>query len=160
MSDLIHHKEHNENAISRGYVQSLPKYITLCERNYLRALKVLPEETVGSSRQIKIGSMDFFISVDCVAKYTTDIKITQQHSLSSHLGQFELAVRLYHDAKVAEVYQHNYHQRVKPSYRYPNPGMHHKDEKYQLNAFLGDWLLACVENGRVSLDWDVNNGLV
>ncbi|MDK1289216.1 DUF1249 domain-containing protein [Pseudoalteromonas sp. B95] len=154
------HKEHNGNAVNRGYVQSLPKYITLCERNYLRALKVLPEEKVGARRQIKIGSMDFFISIDNVEKYTTDIKITQQHSLSSHLGQFELAVRLYHDAKVAEVYQHNYHQRVKPSYRYPNPSMHHKDEKYQLNAFLGDWLLACVESGRVPLDWDVNNGLV
>lgn len=160
MSDLIHQNKRNEKARMSGYVQSLPKYITLCERNYLRALKVLPEEVIGACRQIKIGSMDFFIAVEAVEKYTTDIKVTQQHNLSNHLGQFQLAVRLYHDAKVAEVVQHNYHQRVKPSYRYPNPSMHHKDEKYQLNAFLGDWLVACVENGRVPLDWDVNNGMV
>ncbi|MCG7549417.1 DUF1249 domain-containing protein [Pseudoalteromonas sp. Of7M-16] len=156
----MHHTKHGGKDSIRGYVQSLPKYITLCERNYLRALKVLPEEEVGARRQIKIGTMDFFILIESVEKYTTDIKITQQHSLSSHLGQFELAVRLYHDAKVAEVIQHNYHQRVKPSYGYPNPSMHHKDEKYQLNAFLGDWLSACVESGRVPLNWDVNNGLV
>ncbi|MCF2859005.1 DUF1249 domain-containing protein [Pseudoalteromonas sp. SMS1] len=148
------------NATKPRYVQSLPKYITLCEHNYLRALKVMPEEEVGNQCQIKMGAMDFFIAVDAVAKYTTDISIRQKHALSSHIGEFELAVRLYHDARVAEVIQHNYHQKVKPSYRYPNPNMHHKDEKYQLNAFLADWLLACIERGRVPLNWDVNNGLV
>ncbi|KZN33066.1 hypothetical protein N480_24395 [Pseudoalteromonas luteoviolacea S2607] len=147
-------------ASERSYVQSLPQYITLCERNYLRALKVMPEEQVGKQRQIKMGSMDFYIVVDDVEKYTTDISIRQKHGLSCHIGEFELAVRLYHDARVAEVVQHNYHQKVKPSYRYPNPNMHHKDEKYQLNAFLADWLIACIENGRVPLNWDVNNGLV
>ena len=35
-----------------------------------------------------------------------------------------------------------------------------KDEKYQLNAFLYDWLVACVERGQSTLNWDVNNGLV
>ncbi|KZN46762.1 hypothetical protein N474_04145 [Pseudoalteromonas luteoviolacea CPMOR-2] len=160
MSDLMHDYGLKGSTVKRGYVQSLPKYITLCERNYLRALKVMPEEEVGNQRQIKMGSMDFFIEIDAVAKYTTDISIRQKHGLSNHIGEFELAVRLYHDAQVAEVIQHNYHQRVKPSYRYPNPNMHHKDEKYQLNAFLADWLLACIESGRVPLNWDVNNGLV
>ena len=71
-----------------------------------------------------------------------------------------LTVRLYNDAKVAEIVHHDYHQRIKPSYGYPNPKMHQKDEKYQLNAFLYDWLVACVERGQSTLNWDVNNGLV
>ena len=144
----------------KEYIQSLPKYITLCERNYLRALKMLPEEVVGEKRQIVLANASYEVHIDNCAKYTTDISIKQISTISDYLPELDLAVRLYHDAKVAEVVHHDFHQRIKPSYGYPNPSMHHKDEKYQLNAFLGDWLMACLESGRVPLNWDVNNGMV
>jgi hypothetical protein len=144
----------------KEYIQSLPKYITLCERNYLRALKVLPEEVVGEKRQIVLANASYEVHIDDCAKYTTDISIKQTSTISDYLPELDLSVRLYHDAKVAEVVHHDFHQRIKPSYGYPNPNMHHKDEKYQLNAFLGDWLMACLESGRVPLNWDVNNGMV
>ncbi|ALU44233.1 hypothetical protein PRUB_a1996 [Pseudoalteromonas rubra] len=146
--------------MQKEYIQSLPKYITLCERNYLRALKLLPEETVGNSRELHLGAASYHIRIDGIARYTTDIAVVQKQQISAHLDDFVLSVRLYHDAKVAEVIHHDFHQRIKPSYRYPNPDMHHKDEKYQLNAFLADWLMACLESGRIPLNWDVNNGLV
>ncbi|QUI62581.1 DUF1249 domain-containing protein [Pseudoalteromonas sp. A22] len=145
---------------SKQYIQSLPRYITLCERNYLRALKLLPEEVVGESRVIDLASARYCLSVAGVSKYTTDIHIEQMATVSAHLPHFSLSVRLYHDAKVAEVIHRDYHRRIKPSYGYPNPDMHQKDEKYQINAFLSDWLMVCLEKGRVHLNWDVNNGLV
>lgn len=143
-----------------NYIQSLPKYITLCERNYLRLLKVLPEEIVGSQREIELCNVLYVVGIHGCEAYTTDITIKQTSKASNLLPSFDLSVRLYHDAKVAEVIQHNYHHKIKPSYGYPNPNMHQKDEKYQLNAFLGDWLMACLENGTVPLNWNVNNDMV
>ena len=150
----------SELAVTREYVQSLPKYITLCERNYIRLLKVIPKEEKGTQRTIELANAHYILCVDECAKYTTDITIKQTLSASEFLPQLQLAVRLYHDAKVAEVIHHDFHQRIKPSYGYPNPSMHQKDEKYQLNAFLADWLMACFESGRIPLNWDVNNGMV
>ncbi|WP_404341015.1 DUF1249 domain-containing protein [Pseudoalteromonas mariniglutinosa] len=148
-------------ASKNRYIQSLPKYLTLCEHNYVRALKLLPNERLPEQvRKVQLGSSTFMIKIDSVAKYTMDISIIQQSGNVKQLKPLYLTVRLYHDAKVAEIIHHDYHQRIKPSYGYPNPKMHHKDEKYQLNAFLYDWLVACVENGRAVLNWDVNNGLV
>ncbi len=145
---------------SKQYIQSLPRYITLCERNYLRALKVLPEEVVGEQRVVDLSAARYSITIENVSKYTTDVSIEQLAAVSTHLPHFTLLVRLYHDAKVAEVIHRDYHRRIKPSYGYPNPDMHQKDEKYQLNAFLADWLMVCLEKGRVHLNWDFDNGLV
>ncbi|CAM4307948.1 DUF1249 domain-containing protein [Pseudoalteromonas ostreae] len=148
-------------AVKQRYIQSLPKYLTLCEHNYLRALKLLPNERKeGNTRQVQLANNQFVIKVDGCAKYTMDISITQLTGMLKGFNPLFLTVRLYHDAKVAEIIHHDYHQRIKPSYGYPNPKMHQKDEKYQLNAFLYDWLVACVESGRAVLNWDINDGLV
>lgn len=143
------------------YIQSLPKYLTLCEHNYLRLLKLLPSQfNAGDERNIKLGNSVFVIKIDACAKYTTDISIKQLSGMIANIKPLYLTVRLYNDAKVAEIVHHDYHQKIKPTYGYPNPKMHQKDEKYQLNAFLYDWLIACVERGQSTLYWDVNNGLV
>lgn len=149
------------STVQQRYIQSLPKYLTLCEHNYLRALKLLPKlREVGCSRKVQLGNNQFQIVIESNAKYTSDIAISQQSGMLQGIAPLFLTVRLYHDAKVAEIIHHDYHQRIKPSYAYPNPNMHQKDEKYQLNAFLHDWLAACLESGRAVLNWDVNNGLV
>ena len=114
-------------------------------------LKLLPRErAIGSVREIKLGHSKFAINIDDIAKYTLDISIKQLSGMVSDISPLYLTVRLYNDAKVAEIVHHDYHQRIKPSYGYPNPKMHQKDEKYQLNAFLYDWLVACVERGQSS----------
>jgi uncharacterized protein YqiB (DUF1249 family) len=146
---------------TQRYIPSLPKYLTLCEHNYLRLLKLLPaNEENQSLRKVKLGNSEFAITVDNTEKYTQDISIKQLNGALKGVMPLYLTVRLYHDAKVAEIVHHDYHQRIKPSYGYPNPKMHQKDEKYQLNAFLYDWLVACIEHGQATLNWDVNNGLV
>ena len=127
----------------------------------MRLLKLLPSErNIGSIREVKLGNSEFATKIDGSAKYTMDISIKQLTGMVKGIAPLYLTARLYHDAKVAEIIHHDYHQRIKPSYRYPNPKMHQKDEKYQLNAFLYDWLVACVEHGQATLNWDVNNGLV
>ena len=101
----------------------------------MRLLKLLPsEQTKQSIREVKLGNSEFAVKIDDMAKYTMDVSIKQLSGMVKGITPLYLTVRLYNDAKVAEIIHHDYHQRIKPSYGYPNPKMHQKDEKYQLNA--------------------------
>jgi uncharacterized protein YqiB (DUF1249 family) len=56
-------------------------------------------------------------------------------------------VRLYHDARVAEVVEMQ-HRRLQARYPYPNAAMHLPDEKLQTNRLFGEWLQHCLRFGR------------
>ena len=59
-----------------------------------------------------------------------------------------LTVRLYHDARLAEVTEASPFRRVQARYPYPNSQMHQRDEKAQWNRFLGEWLAHVHDHGR------------
>ncbi len=59
----------------------------------------------------------------------------------------EWIVRLYHDAKLAEVLEDENGRQLKGRYSYPNRGMKHPDEKFRVNQHLGEWLLRCLGCG-------------
>lgn len=65
------------------------------------------------------------------------------------LKLYSLDVRLYHDATVAEVIAWQGHRRFQARNEYPNRHMYQRDEKAQLNGFLGELLAACLKEGRV-----------
>ncbi|MBL4851081.1 MAG: DUF1249 domain-containing protein [Gammaproteobacteria bacterium] len=80
--------------------------------------------------------------------YTSVVRLTADWSLCSKLvPTAEMAVRLYHDAAVAEVLSYQNRSRFKVEYDYPNPNMFNKREKRRLNEFLGEWL-ACIFHHR------------
>jgi len=56
------------------------------------------------------------------------------------LPGLEFQVRLYHDARVADVIRYQAHRRLRGRYAYPNEHMFHPDEKRQSNLLLHDWL--------------------
>lgn len=142
----------------KHYVQSLPKYLTLCERNYANVVRLLPDPlAVGTKKHFTISQAAYQLEIKDTAKYTTDICISQTGDLPANLLSPPLYVRIYHDARVAEVIQPDFHARIKPAYGYPNPQMHQKDEKYQINAFLNDWLVCCLSNGTTPLPWGKNH---
>ena len=60
-------------------------------------------------------------------------------------------VRVYHDAKAAEVIAFQDQRRFKAVYGYPNRQMRHPDEKVQINRFLGEFLRMCIAHG-ISLE--------
>ena len=62
-----------------------------------------------------------------------------------------MVIRLYHDARVAEVISSQDIQQVQPRYDYPNVQMHHPDEKEQMNLFLKEWLQLCLRLGYVDV---------
>ncbi|MEK1941616.1 MAG: DUF1249 domain-containing protein, partial [Pseudomonas sp.] len=78
--------------------------------------------------------------------YTTTLKVRQEHSLP-WLPVPQLEVRVYHDARMAEVVSAENARRFRSIYPYPNAAMHQPDEKTQLNLFLGEWLSHCLACG-------------
>lgn len=81
-------------------------------------------------------------------KYTTTLEIIQRPSVGKWVSNPTMQVRVYHDASTAEVTSYQSHKNFKPKYPQPNPKMYHRDEKTQLNRFLGEWLTHCLEAGR------------
>jgi hypothetical protein len=58
-----------------------------------------------------------------------------------------ISVRVYHDAKSAEVIKIDNQKVFHGVYEYPNRKMRQPDEKEQINRFLGEVLSLCIENG-------------
>jgi uncharacterized protein YqiB (DUF1249 family) len=56
----------------------------------------------------------------------------------------KMTIRLYHDAKVAEVLIAQRTSQLKPVYEYPNLNMHQRNEKFMVNVFLAEWLHFCL----------------
>lgn len=92
------------------------------------------------------------------SRYTTLVRFTQ-HGPKIEVSQPELAsvdlnlapptmlIRLYHDAQSAEVVEVRNETRFKEVYEYPNPKMRSRDEKAQVNRFLGEYLSMCLRYG-------------
>ena len=98
------------------------------------------------------------LSTKEIAKYTTTVHISVESQLQNQLRWFKnkrysfryaLDARLYHDASIAEVISCDGHRRFLPRNPYPNRHMHQRDEKAQLNIFLGELLDDCLNSGRV-----------
>ena len=135
-----------------GYKVDLKRYMASCEANYVRLLKLFPTLTVDSERLIGLqhgNHQVVSLSVLEQTPYTTLISLQLGDTVKpdSWLVLPELKVRLYHDARVAEVVDCEGLRRPRPRCQYPNVRMHQKDEKAQWNRFLGEWLSQCINHG-------------
>ncbi len=147
------------------YKVDLPGQLALCEANFLRLMKLLPELRSHDEREFALpmhkhdgkAGLRVLITVEDRAPYTTTILVSHPEAKAleniaglSHqaLMMPDLRVRLYHDASMAEVLSWQQHRGIRPRYDYPNDQMYQRDEKAQLNKFLGEWLSYCLEQGR------------
>jgi uncharacterized protein YqiB (DUF1249 family) len=85
------------------------------------------------------------------SRYTSTISVIQHGVLSRWLPSPSMTVRIYHDARSAEVVCFERKRYFKAKYDYPNRQLFQRDEKSQLNRFLGEWLSHCLDQG-LSLD--------
>ncbi|MFA0114972.1 DUF1249 family protein [Vibrio sp. 10N.261.46.E11] len=134
-------------AVKKPYHVDLAELMRVYETNYAKLNALLPAgHEVGDVRCYQAVNMVYQLTVNEVTKYTTLIDICQ----SDEMPVFPLpkmSVRLYHDARVAEVCASGDFSRVKAKYDYPNTKLLQKDEKFQLNKFLGEWLTFCLKTG-------------
>jgi uncharacterized protein len=142
------------------YKVDLPLQMAECEANYARLHKLLTqhfdkqiEDQQGDEYRFMMhrGEQQWLNQLRIVERspYTTTLQLSQVPVANSSpwLHMPRLTVRMYHDAKLAEVLAWEGHRRLRPRYEYPNQAMYHNDEKLQVNQFLGEWLKISLERG-------------
>ena len=121
-----------------------------CDANYLRLMKLFPGlgQEDFSAIGVVLGEHPYRVQVRVVerAPYTTLIELQQLPELPFSVRP-RLAVRLYHDARSAEVVEYHGARHLRPVYDYPNRDMHLPDEKAQVNRFLSEFLSLCLTHG-------------
>lgn len=136
-----------EIAIQKPYHVDLAELMRVYETNYAKLNALLPNQpSVGDVRSYQVANLAYQLEVNEITKYTTLIDVSQCDE-QPIFPLPKMTVRLYHDARVAEVCASEQISRVKARYDYPNTKMMQKDEKFQLNQFLSDWLTFCLRHG-------------
>jgi len=133
------------------YVPDVTGMMAECEANYARLLKLLPET---GSRKLSVtypGGQTVTVLFEVMEnfRYTSSVRISQCAASCDWLHLPSMAVRLYHDASMAEVVNAEHMRQLRGIYRYPNEQMLHIDEKVQRNLYLGEWLRYCLRHGHV-----------
>lgn len=151
----------------KKYQPNLVSLMSLCANNYFLFLKIQADQTqLYQQRYFFINDhLAYTITVNEVTRYTSLITFEQnklkhkksvlQKSTSKTLLQSfypRMSIRLYHDARMAEVISSQDIHQVKPRYDYPNKHMHQQDEKQQINQFLNEWLQLCLTHGQVNVE--------
>jgi len=160
---------------SKKYHPKLSTLMSLCEINYMLLMRLLAnndEDIIGKERNFFISDfLAYNIKTLEITRYTSLISICQEmpnankedvehfknldkknkKDLLSSILHPKMTIRLYHDARMAEVISNQDIRQVKPRYDYPNNKMHLPDEKEQINIFLKAWLQLCLKLGQVNL---------
>ena len=135
---------------SRRYNIDLAAHLAECDGNYLRLTRLMPDLERGDrwDFRVLIGGSAPQVTVEVIdrCRYTTVLTLNQ-HSVACGVEETRLKVRLYHDARCAEVIEFQGQRLFEPVYDYPNPKMRQPDEKAQVNRFLREFLNACLAHG-------------
>jgi uncharacterized protein YqiB (DUF1249 family) len=132
--------------LKKKYVPHLPSILATCEHNYVCMLKLLPDcdtQDLGYNFEVS-SSLQYRIQIIDSSRYTSTLEMAQISANSPKFLQPKMRIRLYHDAKVAEVLEAQRTSKLKPVYEYPNLKMHQRNEKYMVNVFLAEWLHFCL----------------
>ncbi len=137
--------------MKRKYIPDLTQQMAICQLNYGRILRLLPEMQASARREFSLSyqarEVQVTLWVEEAFRYTSTVVMRQtQTGGSPWLESPDIVVRLYHDARMAEVVCTRRRQ-LSGVYQYPNDQMHQPDEKYQLNQFLAEWLNQCLRFG-------------
>ena len=139
------------------YRVDLPTYHADCDANYLRLCKLLPELASRERWRYRMPHGALELSVLERSKYTTEVSLSAEAGANERrwMAPPQLTVRLYHDARMAEVVAVDGRGPVGGKgvdVAYPNPRMQRADERQQANRFLGEWLGHCLANGRAEFE--------
>ena len=123
--------------------RGLNQLLRLYERNYLKLIHFFPIGDHESSIVYLIpeGLLNKEIRISCkkLSSHTSVIEIYKSKSLSL-LENTEIEIYIYHDARMAEVRKFNGKKQFWLRNKYPNKNMLSKDEKFQWNFFLEEFL--------------------
>jgi uncharacterized protein YqiB (DUF1249 family) len=145
--------------LKKPYSIDLSAQMAVCDGNYIRILQILPKLSLGFRREISFATSaghsisikeapTTVIEVTEQFKYTSTVRIAQNiHSYWALYKVPEMFVRMYHDAKTAEVISYQQIRYLKAKYELPNKDFYLADEKEQINFLLNEWLSFCQREG-------------
>ncbi len=135
---------------NKRYRIDLPAHMAECDANYLRLMKLFPglREEDANAFGVMMGDHAHRVELKVLERgpYTTLIELQQQPRAPWN-ARPRMVVRLYHDARSAEVVECHGARHFRPVYDYPNRHMHQPDEKAQVNRFLTEFLSMCLRHG-------------
>ena len=118
------------------------------ERNYCALNEMLSIGQVVEQGRLEFELAGSRIELNLLerSRYTLLVGIRQSFGSDGDerlLANLHFKVRLYLDAKLAEVVSYQGQQPLRPRYPFPNKRMFYPDEKRQTNLVLYDWLSHC-----------------
>jgi uncharacterized protein YqiB (DUF1249 family) len=123
------------------YVPNLIRQAALCEMNYARLIRLLPDLDAQLQRSFTLANGQVVqLDVTEQFKYTLTVELKQLNEATPWVQPIQMKIRMYHDARMAEAIGYQDTNRLEGCYKYPNPKMFLPDEKAQLNIFLTEWL--------------------
>ena len=139
---------------------NLKGLLLLYEKNYMKIKEIIPsyQDNLDMTYLLPEGSNNSKVTLEFIreSKYTSSLVIKQSEFSNKQLTSMEIIVVIYHDLKMAEVRKFNGRQLFWARNRYPNKNMFHKDEKYQWNKFLYEWLVFSKKQGLAQMLTSLN----
>lgn len=114
----------------------------------MHLLNMLPDcDTADLSYGFTAGKgLSYRIQIVESARYTSTLLVEQVNISTPDYLKPSMTVRLYHDARMAEVISSQNAGALAPSYDYPNAKMRLRNEKHMVNLFLTEWLHFCLNH--------------
>ncbi len=136
----------------REYSVDLQHHMAECDANYVRLMRLFPKLKSQDTQAFKLvlPQLDAQVEFKVVERgpYTTLLNISFANTDKwSSLATPSMQVRVYHDASSAEVVSYQNQNYFHGKYEYPNTRMRQRDEKVQVNRFLGEFLHMSLEHG-------------
>ena len=130
--------------------KNLSDLIRLYEMNYLKLMKLLPIQKIDTEFDFFIpegsNNSEIRISINKKSKHTYKLTLYKSN-LFRYMEDTKMEIYIYHDARMAEVRRFNGKSQFWLRNKYPNKNMLSKDEKFQWNIFLSEFLTHAQLNG-------------
>jgi uncharacterized protein YqiB (DUF1249 family) len=142
----------------RRHPIDLSAVMAVCDANYLRILKLLPDLGVDSQRRIGLSGTETVAAAVVELRvlenfrYTSTLRLclrapNANESAHPYYRPPTMLVRLYHDAATAEVVSYQGRSTAGFSMLLSGSVEFKPDEKEQVNQFLAEWLKLCLDLG-------------
>ena len=133
----------NKYSAQKRSRKSLNDLIRLYEINYFKLIKLLPIHQINEEFNFLIpeglNNAEIRISINKKSRHTSKLTLYKSNLLR-HIEDTKMEIFVYHDARMAEVRRFNGKSQFWLRNKYPNKNMLAKDEKFQWNIFLSEFL--------------------
>lgn len=136
--------------LGRRYHHDLAGHMAECDTNFIRLMQLFPTLREEDFKCVMLlpGASGTRVELNVLKRgpYTTLLQLAQVPKQDWGSSP-NMQIQLYHDTKSAEVVAYQHQSRFHGAYEYPNKRMRARDEKEQLNRFLGEYLSLCLAVG-------------